>query len=175
MRGLAAYQRGEYSQSERLLQDSLAVMRALKSTTDIIALLTDLGAVERSQEHYDEAAQYLSEALQLVEKSTSKETTAGVYGMMGDLALNCERWGEVREWMGKALLLAREIGWQEMIAYTQGGLAMAYETEERFDLALPLAQEALAVDLKLHSRNLPRTRKLVERLKEKMEAQESTG
>jgi tetratricopeptide (TPR) repeat protein len=175
MCGLAAHERSEYDHAERLLHDSLAIERELHSNNDITVLLIDLSQLERGRGRYDEAAQYLKEALQLLEKSKSKEIIAAVYIHLSALAIDHKRWSEAREWAEKALPLAREIERQDAIANAQTVLAIAHEAEGRIDLALPLAQEALAVELKLRSRHLPSTRNLVERLKKKMNAPESAS
>lgn len=100
----------------------------------------------------------------LAEKLASKEGLATIYGSLGFLALARGCWPEAREWVEKELSLAREIGRQELIAFAQYHLALSYVDEGRPDLALPLAQKALAIDKRLNHRRLPWTQELVERL-----------
>jgi len=89
--------------------------------------------------------------------------TVGI-GYQGRLAIDTGKWAEAREWCEQALALARKIGHIEVIAQAQHGLARVYEAEGRADLALPLAQEALAIYERLQHRDLAETRELVERL-----------
>jgi tetratricopeptide (TPR) repeat protein len=176
MRALVALRRKEYDYAEQLLQDSIAVMRSLNpSGIDVGILLTDLSTLERACGRFDKAAQYLREELQIAENLESKVDIAIVYNHMGALSIDRKRWAEAREWTEKALSLAREIGRQDLISTVQYVLARAYEGEGQLELALPPAQEALAIELKLRSRNLPGTRELVERLKKKLDAPESAS
>jgi len=175
IRGLAAYQQEEYDLAERLLQDSLSIERARNSDYDVTILLLDLSRLERWRGRYDEAAQYTSEALQLVNESMSKEIICSLYSHIGSLAVSRKRWAEAREWFEKELPLAREIGRQDFIADAQSGLAIVHEAEGQVDLAWPLAQQALAIFLKLRSVELPKMIEMVERLKKKMDTQESAS
>jgi tetratricopeptide (TPR) repeat protein len=106
--------------------------------------------------------------LKFGEKAGLKVGMATNYGGLGSIELKRERWSEAREWFEKELPLVRELGRQDLIAAVQFGLARVYEEEGRPDLALPLAQEALAIDERLHHAGLPETRELVERLKKKI-------
>lgn len=175
IRGLVAFQRGEHDHAEKLLQDTLAIDRALNLTDNIMVLLADLAILERDRGRYDAAAHYLSEALQLLEKSRSTESMAALYRDMGALALDRKRWAEAREWVEKALPLTREVGRHDLIANAQTLLARAHEAEGNIHLALPLVHEALAVELKLRSKNLSKTRDLFERLRERSDAPESSA
>ncbi len=55
------------------------------------------------------------------------------------------QWEDARKWFELALPLAKEIAQLILIAGVQSGLACVYEAEERADLALPLAREALNI------------------------------
>jgi tetratricopeptide (TPR) repeat protein len=167
MRGLVAQQQNDYDDAERLLQDALTIWHDLKMDQDITSVLNDLGELEHERKHYDAAERYYHEALTLTEKSEWKEDIAIQYSNLGLLAFDREQWAEAREWFEKELPLAREIGRKDLIADAQYGLSRAHEAEGRPDLALPLAQEALVIYERLHHRDLPLTRELVERLKEK--------
>ncbi|HEV7889233.1 MAG TPA: tetratricopeptide repeat protein [Pyrinomonadaceae bacterium] len=172
LRGLVAQQREDYDTAERLLQDALTSWRDLKNDSWLASVLNSLGNLERRREHYDAAERYYREVLELCEKLESKERMT-VYGSLGLLALDRERWAEAREWFEKELSLARGIGRQDLIAHAQSGLARVHEAEQQPAFALPLAQEALAVYERLYHRDLPATRKLVERLKKKIGEQEA--
>ncbi len=165
MRGLVAHQRKDFDAAERLCQDALAIYRDLKSDEDIADVLNGLGGLELERKHYDAAERYYREGLMLNEKLQNKEGMATQYGNLGLLALNRQRWAEAREWYEKALPWAREVGQQNLIASAQNGLAHVHEKDRRADLALPLAQEALAIDERLRSSNLGATKMLVERLR----------
>jgi tetratricopeptide (TPR) repeat protein len=169
MRGQIAEQCLDRGSAKRLYQDALAIWRDLKSDNDIATVLNDLGNLERGQ--HDEAELYFRQALALAEKRDMKEAQAYISGNLGLLALDRKRWVEAREWYEKELPFGREVGRLDLIADAKYGLARVHEEEGRRDLALPLAQEALVIDEKLHSRTLPWTRELVERLRKAVEEQ----
>jgi tetratricopeptide (TPR) repeat protein len=172
MRGVVAEQRKDYDTAERLYQDVLAIHRESKGEQSVATVLNDLGGVERARKQYDAAERNYREALALAEKIEYKEGQAIYSGNLGSLALDRERWAEAREWYEKALAFAREIGRQGSIAADLYGLARVHEAEDRPDLALPLAQEALAIRDRLRDQNLAVTRELVERLTRKLGGKE---
>ncbi|PYS92317.1 MAG: NB-ARC domain-containing protein [Acidobacteria bacterium] len=169
MCGLLAEQQKDYDAAERLFQDVLVTWRNLKDDQKIVAVLNDLGELERGRKQYDKADQYYREALALAEKQNLIESQANISVSMGLLALGREHWTEAREWLEKSLPLAREVGRQDLIAEDLHGLARVHEAEGHpDDLALPLAQEALTIYEKLRHRDMAETRALVERLKKKV-------
>ncbi len=171
MRGELARQREDYDTAEQLLQDSKAIWLELKLDRNVATSLNSLGELERTREHYDIAEGYYRAALKLDEKTEWKEGIASRYGNLGLLTLESGRWAEARDWFEKQLPVAREVGRQDAISIGQFGLARVHEEEGRPDLALPLVQEALAIQEKLHHANLPETREMVERLKKKLSEQ----
>lgn len=170
MRGLVAQQRKDYDIAERFCQEALVIWRELKNDDGVAATLNDLGLLERARGHDDAAERYFLEGLALDEKRQHKEGIAVRCDNLGLIALERERWTEAREWFDKELLLAREIGRQDLIAGAQFGLARVHEAEGRPDLALPLALDALAIEERLHDQRLPWTRELVERLRKKVDS-----
>ncbi len=174
LRGLIAKQRRDYDEAERLLKDSLMIYRDLHSNEGVASLLMSLGNLEQDRDRYKAAelhyrrALALSEKLAPSEKEESRITQATVAGNLGLLSINQERWTEAREWYEKELSLAQELGQQQLISDAKRGLARVYEEEGRFNLALPLAQEALDIDERLRQSNLMAARELVERLFKKV-------
>jgi len=165
IRGLTARQREKYDDAEQFLQESLAILRELKYERPIAVVLSDLGNVRLVRGQYDEADQYFREALTLDERSQNKEGMATRYGCLGLVARQREQWAEAREWHDKELSLGREIGRQDLIADALYGLALVQEHEGSTDLALPLAEEALAIHERLRASELQSARQLVERLR----------
>jgi tetratricopeptide (TPR) repeat protein len=163
LRGLVAEQHKDYDTTEQLYQGVLTICRDLQFDEDVANVLADLGRVEAARKQYDTAERYYSEALALT-RIDDKEGQAGHSANLGELALERERWVEAREWYEKALRLAREVARQDLIADAQVSLARVHEAEGRPDLALPLAQEAMATYERLRDRYEAGARKLVERL-----------
>ncbi len=164
LRGLIARTRQNYDEAEKHLQDALAIWRDLGDNETVATALNSLGDLCRKRKDYDAAEKYCREALELVQKSDNKSGEAAYNGSLGALALDRQQWAEARQWLEQTLPLAREVGRVDMIADAQYGLARVWEEEGRPDLALPLAQEALAIRERLQHRNLATTRELVQKL-----------
>lgn len=165
MRGLVAQQRKEYAEAERLLREALAAWRESGEDEDVAIVLNDLGALARKREDYEAAERFYREALELVQKQNLKEPQAYISGNLGTLALVREQWAEARRRFEQELPLAEEVGRVDLIAHAKAGLARALEAEGRPGLALPLAQEALAIYQRLQHSALTATQALVERLR----------
>jgi hypothetical protein len=61
------------------------------------------------------------------------------------LALDDEKWTEAGKYFEQAVSLARIVGRDDLLAQSEYGLSRVHEAEERSDLALPLAQDALKI------------------------------
>ncbi|MEK6299080.1 MAG: tetratricopeptide repeat protein [Acidobacteriota bacterium] len=167
-RGLVSKLRKDYDAADRLFHDALAIYRDLKLDRDISKVLTSLGNLEIERKAYDAAESYMREALAIDERGDYKNAIAVALDNLGKLAVAREHWREARECCEKALTLARDIGMQPVIASAQDGLARVHEAEGHLDLALPLAQQALAFCERVRNKDLSETRELVERLRNKV-------
>ncbi|MGH7599693.1 MAG: tetratricopeptide repeat protein [bacterium] len=127
-------------------------------------MLNDLGDLALERKNYDAAEEYYREALELARQEEQKELQAYISGYLGSLALDRQQSVEARQWFEQGFALAQEVGYVEPIAQAQYGLACVWEAEGRPDLALPLAQDALAIYERLQHRDLAATRELVQRL-----------
>ncbi|HYY43492.1 MAG TPA: tetratricopeptide repeat protein, partial [Pyrinomonadaceae bacterium] len=78
MRGILAEEAKDYDTAEQLLQESLMIKRDLKDDQGIVAVLNDLGGLERKRNQYDKAERYSREALALAEKQKFKESQANI-------------------------------------------------------------------------------------------------
>ncbi len=164
MRGVLEQQRGDYGAAERYYLSALAAFRDLRSDLDVAVVLTDLGETAGCRKDYDDTERYLLEALALFEKAESQEGVAGTYGNLGSNALDLKHWAAARDLFERELALAQNVGRQTLIAHAKWGIARVHEEEGRLDLALPLAQEALAIRARLQDKSLTETRDLVKRL-----------
>jgi len=164
MHGLIARQRQNYDEAERCFQEALTIFRDIRRHRDVAIVLNDLGKLARKRKDYDAAEKYYREALELGQKIDDKEEQTTNSNSLGKLAIDRQQWAEARQGFEQALPLAREVGRVDLLASTQYHLARVYEAEGRLDLALPLAQEALAIYERLQHRNLAATRELVQRL-----------
>lgn len=171
LRGALAQERKDYDAAAQFFQEALAIRRRLGTDIRVGVALYNLAVLERLRKHYAAAEKYHHEALKLFIALDGKQGIASQYRGLGDIALDCERWAEARQWFEKALPVAREIGQQSLISTIQYRLARAHEQEGRLDLALPPAQEALAIEQKLHRPDVKKKRELVERLEKKIAEQ----
>ncbi|MDQ3918083.1 MAG: tetratricopeptide repeat protein [Acidobacteriota bacterium] len=165
-RARLAIKEGDYERAESLLKTALDIQRDIGSVN--AHLFSDLGLVELNRGHYDEAENYYREALALSEKSADREGVAAQYASLGILASRRQRWDEAHDWLEKAHSLGRQLGRQDLLFVTLRHLALVYESEGRYEDALLLAREALAISEKLNSRPHTATRELIERLKAKV-------
>jgi tetratricopeptide (TPR) repeat protein len=164
LQGLIARERQNYDEAEKHLRDALVIWRALVYNLTVAIVLNDLGELARQRGDYDTAEKYYREALAVAQKIDDKGGQATYIGSLALIALDRQQWAEARQWFEQALPLAREVGRVDVIASAQHGLARVWEKEDRPDLALPLAQEALAIRERLQHRDLAVTRELVQRL-----------
>jgi tetratricopeptide (TPR) repeat protein len=134
---------------------------------DVAPVLNDLGELAHVRKDYDAAELYFREALELLREIDDKGNQAECMGNLGQLALDREQWAKAHQWFEQELALAHEVGRIDLTAQAQCGLARAWEAEGRADLALPLAQEALAVYERLQDKDLAEAPELVERLRGK--------
>jgi tetratricopeptide (TPR) repeat protein len=162
---LIAQQRN--GQVGRLFGETLAIWQSWGFYERASSLYNEVADLFHRLKAYDEAERNYRVALDLARKSDDKEKQAVYSSSLGELALDRERWAEARQWFEQELALAREVGRVEVIAHAQYGLARMCEAEGRADLALPLAQEALAIYERLQHRDLAAARELVERLRGK--------
>lgn len=174
IRGMVARDRKDYDTAEQLLQDGLKIQRDMGSERNVAVYLHSLGVLERERKNYDTAEQYHREALALFEKIDSKHGVAFQYQGLGRIAMERDRPADALVLLEKALPLAREIRQQSLIVSITNDLAHAHEAEGRFEIALSLAQEAMANYERLHYRLSPEKRAIVERLKNKIAARETT-
>lgn len=164
MRGLIAKERQNYDEAEKHLQDALAIWRDSGSDENVAVDLNDLGALASRRKDYDAAEKYYREALELSRKVGHKEGQAVRLSGLGLLSLDRQQWAEAHQRFEQSLSLARKVSCVDLIADAQYGLARVWEAESRLNLALPPAQEALAIYERLQHRNLAATRELVQRL-----------
>ena len=169
IRGLIAKQRKNYSEAEKFLQETLKIRRDMGIDGDIANALNDLALLASGRKNYNLAKKYYLEGLELVQKVNDQYGQAAILCNLGELALDLNDLTNARDWFEQSLLISREISDIEGIGQVQYSLARVDEAEGRYDLALPLAQEALKIYERLQHRDLTEARELVERLKNAIE------
>jgi tetratricopeptide (TPR) repeat protein len=158
----------EYDRAEELFQTALGIYRDLGAEEPIALTIYILGALANDRRNYDQAEKYYLDALEITKNLGEKYVEAKIYGGLGMLAFNRNRTAEARDWFEKELPLAREIRYQELIAYAQYNLARVNEAEGNSELALLLAREALMIYERLQHGGMAVVRKFVEQLSRKV-------
>ncbi|AFY35331.1 tetratricopeptide repeat protein [Calothrix sp. PCC 7507] len=169
LQGQIAEQRQDWAEAERLYQEALAIYRELGEEQNEAIALNSLGSVAYKQKNYDHSESYYKQALAIAEKIGFTEHQVTCCGNLGSLALGRDRPTEARIWYERELPLAQEVGRQDLVADAQEGLAQVLEKEGRYTEALLWAQAALEIRERLRDQTLDWTRRLVERLRGKVE------
>lgn len=153
-RGLAVYSRGDYGGAEQLYRESITKWMALgESFTPHLAITRmNLGEALSAQGKRGEAALELRQSLALFRRSfgiRDVRTLACVNLLAGvDLMLN--NYEEAGRLYGEALPIERELYPAEVeLARTLGGLSHLELLNGHPDLALPLAEEALSLAIRV--------------------------
>ena len=104
----------------------------------------------------------------MAEQLDNHEQQAICTNNLGLLELDRGRPSQARGWYERGLALANKLDRSDLIAYAQHGLARVLELEWRYHDALALAEQALAVQERLHDRDLEATQQLVDRLRRRV-------
>lgn len=167
LRGLVEKQRGNYEFADFHIQQAIAASRAMKRDRFLSSVLNDLGDLHYQRHDFEQARVSYEQALNLAESMNYKIGQAVIGGNLGLVMLNLGKLSEARTFFERELILAREIRRIDLVSAAQCGLARLAQSEGQTDLALSLAEQALAVYERLQHRRLEEARQLVERLKAK--------
>ncbi len=171
LQGQIAEQRNDLNRAERHYTEALVGCRSANDQEAEATILSDLGDLSKRRREQAEADRYYRQAMLIAEQIGNKELQANFAGKLGKLMLEVGRIAAARTWFTHTLALARELGRQDLIASAQAGLATLLEAEQNYAEALPLARAALEVYERLRDHDLDETRKLVQRLREKIAEQ----
>lgn len=169
LNGLVALQQGNLDEAERGCLEALAASLELGTEHDQAVLLNDLGGVARSRRDLNRAENYFRRSLTLAEKLGDQQILPSLLGNLGRLTLDTGRLEEATTWYTRQLALAHEIGRQDVVAIAQTGLACVLAQAGDYVQALPYAQAALHLRLRLRDRALDETRHLVARLQQHLD------
>lgn len=108
--GWFAFHLGRYTESRRLLAESLRQLRALEAERDTIFNLNYLGAVLRHDGEYAAAQAHLQEALTLAQTYNDPLHASIALNTLGQLASLQGQWETARTLLHQALTIKRQIG-----------------------------------------------------------------
>jgi tetratricopeptide (TPR) repeat protein len=145
LQGYLATARGAHKDAVGLLNESLALMRQMKSAHGTSRVLGDLGELAYRTGDYAAAERHLSESLSIAE--THNDRTEIIRGLrhLGELARLDGRCEEARTYYRQSLVAAQETGWWDELGQVKHGLAQLEWQCGNHELANELALEALAI------------------------------
>lgn len=164
IRGLLAQHRREYFQAEGFLKRALALELELNLETFATSTLNELSSLAYERKRYKDARKYLRQAMEIAVKLNDREEQAVYSANLGSLALVENKLDEAFDCFNQGLTLARECGLIELSGGAQYGLARVLKAQGQKDLALRMANEALAIYERLRHAEVNDVRELVESL-----------
>lgn len=159
---LAAIGRGHWSlgQSDKargVFEQGLALARGLDDADLLSAFLLNLGvSAAYNESNYEQAAQYILEALDYARRLDDTERLAQVLSNLANVYYELGEWEQARQTMEEGRSLIEERGEQEGAGYVHlvHNLGVIYLHQGEFKLAEASLQRALAVARALHFREL---------------------
>ena len=116
--------------------------------------LNDLAATKKESGDWDGAEADYHEALRIARKVGYREGVAYMTGNLAELYLARENWIAAERLAHEAMVLAEGIGRLELIASNHHRLSEALLHQQRASVALPHAQQAVAIRTQLRHRDL---------------------
>ena len=141
---LAQYQ-GDYARSTTLLEEGLAISRALEYETGTAVAVGLLGEVARFQHDYTRARVLLEESLKLERELGNTWGIASTTYRLAELAADQGRDDQARTLHEQSLVLRRELGHRRAIAASHEKLGWIAFRAHDFDAARALFEESLTI------------------------------
>jgi nucleoside phosphorylase/tetratricopeptide (TPR) repeat protein len=145
----------DYPAAIDAFRKALEIFRSISPESDDVAIaLSDLAAVEESNEDYPAAERDVQEALRIDRKNNQQEGVAMDLANLATLALNREQWSEAESLSREALALAEKVGRQELIASDCHLLAKALlKQNHNLDKSLSLSRRAVEIFTRLRQQD----------------------
>ena len=151
--GSLAFHQTDYSAARTLLEQSLALSRALDHRKGIALALNNLGAVAIEQGDHPAARALYEESLALLRELGDRPVAAGVLGNLAMVAYECGDLDAARTLSRESLALSRELGDQGRVADALNTLGNVACDLGDFTAAWALSQESLAIGRELGDRD----------------------
>jgi tetratricopeptide (TPR) repeat protein len=143
--GMVTYTMGDYSAGHRLLEEGLAMKRALHDRWGAALCLRHLGLAAYDQGAYAEARQLLGESLALSRSMGSPWSIAYSLNVLGTAACAQGAYAEAQQLLHEALALSQALADRYNTASAQSGLGMVYQALEDGVEARRGFEESLAI------------------------------
>jgi predicted ATPase/class 3 adenylate cyclase len=151
--GSLAFHQTDYPAARTLLEQSLALSRALDHRKGIALALNNLGAVAIEQGDHPAARALYEESLALLRELGDRPVAAGVLGNLAMVAYECGDLHAARTLSQESLALSRELGDQGRVADALNTLGNVACDLGDFTAAWALSQESLAIGRELGDRD----------------------
>lgn len=169
LRSQLAMLRGDTAKAVEEIEEALLLARQKGDPHDALAILLDLGELQRRQGQYGPAGEHGREALTIAVESEDAEGEGVARVLLGDLAVEQGDATQARELFLKARSIGQEVGRVAVVARADAGFARLLEREGQVEAALSCARSALASYGRLQHPRLEETRALARRLEERIE------
>lgn len=136
----------DYPASINAFREALELLRNADSgSEDVASLLNDLAGVETLFGNFESAENNFLEAIRIAHANGYEEGVALYMANSANLALERRDWGVAEKLSRDALVLAEEVGRQELIACVCQWLAQALMWQEKSAESLPYARRAVEI------------------------------
>lgn len=140
--------RGEWAAAREWLATSAALCQQRNDPRGRALALNQLAYVARLQSDYDEAKEYVQEALALLSSDDTERATS--YWVLGSVAQHQMKWAEAEEHQRAALQIWQDVGDQQRVAWILQNLGEAFRGAGRYDEAADHMRQAIALLGELH-------------------------
>jgi predicted ATPase len=143
--GNLARGQGRYTQAQTLIEEGLALQRRLGDRKGIAYALSRLGTVVRERSDYAGAVAIYEECRALYTTLGDQAGAVAALLGLGDIARDQGDAERIEACCRASLVVCRELGYHWCTAFSLSNLALAAAMRGDLDLALDLAEEALAL------------------------------
>ena len=162
LRGIGNYWKKDYSAAIAPFHEALELDRSLSAESEHVAFdLNWLSNAEKDSGDFEAAERDYREALRVARTVGYAEGVATSTGNLADLALDKEDWEAAESLASEALSVAKRLGRLELIASNGQRMAKALVRQGKLAEALPHAQRAVDICVKLASPDVEAARAIL--------------